>query len=92
VDTAYLHVPLGEWVFVAAVLDRDQNVHKISVDAGQTWATAVPPTGAIAPGQDLGIGWDIGQNNYWVHGMVDEVHMYNHALSDEEVAWLAGAR
>ncbi|MHC4520435.1 MAG: LamG domain-containing protein, partial [Planctomycetota bacterium] len=92
VDTAYLPVPLGEWVFVTTVLDRDQDTHKISVDAGQTWAAATPPSGSIAPGQDLGIGWDIGQNNYWFHGMVDEVRLYDHALSDEEIAWLAGAR
>jgi len=89
VDTPYLPVLLGEWVFVATVLDRDQNVHKISVDGGQNWATTTPPSGSIAPAQDLGIGWDIGQDNYWVHGAVDEVRLYNQALSDEEVAWLA---
>ena len=37
VDTPYLVVSLGEWVHVTAVVDRDQNVHKISVDGGQTW-------------------------------------------------------
>jgi len=63
-DTPYLLVPLGEWVFVAAVLDRDQNAQKISVDGGQTWATTTPPPGPIAPAQDLGIGWDIGINDY----------------------------
>jgi hypothetical protein len=92
VDTPFALVPLGEWVFVAAVLDRDNNVHKISVDGGQTWATATPPTGQIAPAQDLGIGWDIGSNNFWFHGMIDEVRLYNYALSNEEVAWLAAGR
>jgi hypothetical protein len=90
VDTPYVLVPLGDWVPVAAVLDRGQNVHRISVDGGQTWATATPPAGPIAPVQDLGIGWDIGQNNYWFHGMIDEVRLYNRALSDAEIAWLAG--
>jgi hypothetical protein len=92
VDTPFALVPLGEWVFVAAVLDRDNNAHKISVDGGQTWATATPPTGQIAPAQDLGIGWDIGSNNFWFHGMIDEVRLYNYALSNEEVAWLAAGR
>ncbi len=92
VDTPFALVPLGEWVFVAGVLDRDQNVHRISIDGGLTWATATPPAGVIAPGTDLTIGWDIGQNNYWFHGTIDEVRIYDKALSDEEVAWLAGGR
>ena len=89
VDTPYVLVPLGEWVFVTAVLDRDQDLHKISVDAGQIWTTAIPPTGLVAPAVDLAIGWDIGPNNYWFHGAVDEVRIYNQALTDEEVIWLA---
>ena len=88
VDTPYALVPLDEWVFVAAVLDRDQNVHKISVNGGSTWATATPPSGSIALNADLGLGWDIGQNNYWFHGAMDEVRFYNIALTDAEVAWL----
>jgi hypothetical protein len=90
VDTGYGIAPLGEWVFVACVLDRDQNVHKISVDGGNTWMTAAPPAGPIAPVQDLGIGFDIGPNNYWFHGAIDEVRLYNVALTDAEVVWLAG--
>jgi len=84
-DTGYKPVPLGEWVFVAAVLDRDNNVHKISVDGGQTWATQTPPPGPIAPNMDLGIGFDIGPNNYWTHGRVDDVALFNRALSSEEL-------
>ncbi len=89
VDTPFILVPLGEWFFVTAVLDRDQNLHKISVDAGGTWAMATPPVDAITPPQDLCIGWDIGQNNYWFHGKIDEVRLYSLALTDEEVLWLA---
>jgi len=85
VDTPYLLVPLGEWVFVACVLDRDQNVHKISVDGGQTWATNTPPSGPIAPAEDLGIAWDIGINEYWFHGRIDDVAIFNRALTDEEI-------
>ena len=85
VDTPYLLVPLAEWVFVTAVLDRDQNVHRISVDGGQTWASATPPPGPIAPTQDLGIGWDIGINEYWFHGRIDDVALFSRALTPEEV-------
>jgi len=84
-DTPYVVVPLEEWVFVAAVLDRDQNVQKISVDGGQTWATTTPPPGPVAPNVDLGIGWDIGINNYWFHGRIDDVRLYSRPLLAEEV-------
>jgi hypothetical protein len=89
VDPRFVLVPLGEWVCVAAVLDRDQNLHKISVDTGQTWLTSAPPAGTIAPAKDLAIGWDIGQNNYWFHGTIDEVRIYDLALTNDEVLWLA---
>ncbi len=92
VDTPFALVPMGEWVFVAAVLDRDNDVHKISVDGGQTWKTAKPPTGQIAPTQDLGIGYDIGVKDFWFNGTLDEVRIYSYALSNEEVAWLAAGR
>ena len=85
VDTPYLLVPLAEWVFVTCVLDRDADTHKISVDGGQTWASATPPSGPIAPAQDLGIGWDIGINNYWFHGKIDDVALFSRALTPEEV-------
>ena len=84
-DTPFVVVPLGEWVFVVAVLDRDSNEHRISVDGGQTWATATPPPGPIAPNVDLGIGWDIGINNYWFHGRIDDVRLYNWPLSASEI-------
>ncbi|MCP4262363.1 MAG: LamG domain-containing protein [Planctomycetes bacterium] len=84
-DTAFVTVPLEEWVFVAAVLDRDQNAQKISVDGGKTWDTTTPPPGPIAPVQDLGLGWDIGIGNYWFHGRIDDVRVYNHALIDAEI-------
>jgi len=84
-DTPFVVVPLAEWVFVAAVLDRDQNAQKISVDGGQTWATTTPPPGPIAPNVDLGIGWDIGINNYWFHGKIDDVRLYNWPLLAKEV-------
>lgn len=84
-DTPFVAVPLGEWVFVAAVLDRDLNEQKISVDGGQTWATATPPPGPVAPSMDLGIGFDIGINDYWFHGRIDDVRLYNWPLSADEL-------
>ncbi len=84
-DTAFVTVPLGEWVFVTAILDRDRNEQKISVDGGNTWAITTPPPGPIAPSQDLGIGWDIGQDNYWFHGMIDNVLFYDLPLTAPEI-------
>jgi hypothetical protein len=84
-DTGYRLVTLGEWAFVVAVLDRGQNAQKISVDGGQTWATTTPPPGPIAPNVDLAIGWDIGPNNYWFHGRIDDVALFSRALTVEEI-------
>jgi hypothetical protein len=84
-DTPFVTVPLAEWVFVAAVLDRDSDEHRISVDGGQTWATATPPPGSIATNVDLGIGFDIGINNYRFHGRIDDVRLYNWPLSTKEI-------
>ncbi len=84
-DTAFVAVPLEEWVFVTAILDTDRNEQKISVDGGQTWAITTPPPGPIAPAQDLGIGWDIGQDNYWFHGSIDNVLFYDLPLSQPEI-------
>ncbi len=84
-DTPYLLATMGEWVFVAAVLDRDQNAQKISLDGGQTWATTTPPAGPIAPSVDLAIGWDIGPNNYWFRGLIDDVRLFNWPLSAREI-------
>jgi len=89
VDTPFVLVPVDQWVFVAAVLDRAQNVHKISVDGGLTWATAVPPAGDIISTKDLTIGYDIGPNNYWFHGNIDDVRIYDKALTNDEIAWIA---
>jgi len=85
-DTPFVAVPLGEWVFVVGVLDRENNEHRISVDGGQSWATATPPPGAIAPNVDLGIGFDIGINNYWFNGRIDDVRLYNWPLSAGEIS------
>jgi hypothetical protein len=84
-DTPYVLVTMGEWAYVAAVLDRDQNLQKISIDGGQTWATTTPPIGPIAPTVDLAIGWDIGPNNYWFRGLIDDVRFFNWALSAKEI-------
>ncbi len=84
-DTPYVLASLGEWSFVAAVLDRDQNLQKISIDGGQTWATTIPPLGPIAPAIDLAIGWDIGPKNYWFHGRIDDVRLYNWPLLAKEI-------
>ena len=69
----------------AAVLDRAQNAQKISLDGGQTWATTTPPPGPIAPARDLGLGWDIGENNYWFRGRIDDVALFNRALSAAQI-------
>ena len=54
---------------------------------GRPWLLQPVPS---CRSRTLAIGWDIGVNNFWFHGTIDEVRIYNKALSNEEVAWLAG--
>lgn len=86
VDTPFITFPTGQWTFFAAVLDRAGNMHKISMDGSGAWATAVPPAGSIAPTSDLSIGGDIGESNYWVNGLMDEVRISTVARSDTWVS------
>ena len=74
-----------EWTFFAAVLDRNSNVMKISKNADDTWVSITPPTGSVAPVGNLGIGTGLGVNDFWLHGEIDEVRIWNTARTQEQL-------
>jgi len=84
-DSSYLCFDYDEWTFFAAVLDRTNNQMKISKNADGSWIAVTPPAGSIAPQNDLSIGTDIGENDYWVHGLVDEVRIWNTARTQQQI-------
>lgn len=85
-DTPDNTVPLGEWHFIAAVLDRDAGEIKLSTDGGETWVVASAPSGDIYNELPLAIGHD--QNNFQFDGKIQGLKIFNKALTDEEVAQL----
>jgi hypothetical protein len=84
------HIESGVWVHVAGVLDGDtgtMSFYTNGVLAAQT-TTTVRPFGPLLPDQSPGIGIgnvNDGGNNFPFIGEIDEVGLYNRALSAEEV-------
>ena len=87
IDTPYIPCVYDEWVHFVAVLDRTDNIMKLYKNAGNM-VYEIPPTGIINPPNDLSIGADSGVGDYWTHGLIDEVRIYNRALSVEEIRYV----
>jgi hypothetical protein len=85
-------MPLGAWTHVAATLDDCAGLMRLytnAVVAAET-NTTIRPLGALDPNYQPGIG--IGNHssqpgpfNYPFHGLIDELSVYNRALSSNEV-------
>ncbi len=84
------------WTHVAATLDDGtgtMSIYTNGVLAAQT-ATAVRPFGELDPGQSPGIGIgnvSDGGNNFPFTGDIDEIALYNRALSSTEIAAIYNA-
>lgn len=83
-------VGLGAWIHVAGVLDDNtgtMSLYTNGVLAAQT-TTPVRPFGALLPDESPGIGIgnvNDGGNNFPFIGDLDEIGLYNRALSADEV-------
>lgn len=69
----------GNWHHVVCVYDQTNLI--VYKDGGsvasKAWSTDVP----AAAGKDVGISWNSDQTGRWVHAIMDEVAIYNTALS-----------
>jgi hypothetical protein len=78
----------GRWHFVAGVRDAESNAVRIYVD-GVEEGHGADGSGSIKDTIDWGIGNIIGSTNYpstlWFQGEIDEIKVYNYALSAEEI-------
>jgi hypothetical protein len=83
-------VDLGSWIHAAGVLDDDTgrlSLYTNGVLAAET-STTVRPMGPLMPNESPGIGignLNDGGNNFPFIGEIDEVGLYNRALSVEEI-------
>jgi len=86
-------ISLNEWHHIAYVIDDAADAVTMFLD-GVPAATATF-TGTplfMKSGQSLGIGRDYDGAAEFMHGTIDEVCIYNRALSAAEIAWMAGRR
>jgi hypothetical protein len=91
-DSAFVDalIPYCEWTHVAAVLDENagtMTLYTNGIQAAQT-KTNVRPIGQLLPGMSPGLGignLNDGGNNFPFIGDLDEIALYNRALSVEEV-------
>jgi hypothetical protein len=79
------HVPLNEWVHVAVVVDGRDYFYINGESAGVAGEGATVPTGGTAA---LTIG-QTGESNFFL-GMIDDVRLYDRALTAEQVKALFG--
>jgi len=80
---------VGEWYHIAYVIDDATDSAKLYVNGAL--ATTITFSGTplfMKSGQELRIGVSYGTE--YMHGMIDDVRIYNRALSEGEAASLAG--
>jgi hypothetical protein len=81
---------VGEWYHIAYVIDDAADTAKLYVNGAL--ATTITFSGTplfMKSGQELRIGASYSTTEY-MHGMIDDVRIYNRALSEAETASLAG--
>ena len=79
---------LGEWTHVAASFENEQK--KFYINGRLVGEGTAPLDLNTEQPLRLGAGASEGPGNYFFPGMIDEVRIYDRALSAEEVAGLAG--
>jgi hypothetical protein len=81
-------VILQEWVNVVATYSLTGGVLKVFVDGNLVSATNGAQTPESDITSDLWIGNDVAESPYHFHGLLDDITIYNRALSPEEVTQL----
>lgn len=80
----YDDVGLNAWVFFASVRDETSGRHSLYIDgteaASDTWSET-----PCANHEDLWIGFDLDVNRSCFDGVIDDIHIYNRALSEAEI-------
>ncbi|MCH1503622.1 MAG: hypothetical protein L7V86_08570, partial [Verrucomicrobiales bacterium] len=75
---------VGEWMHVAGVYDGETGETRIYAN-GELKDTHAGPTGTVNPGQVAGIGRNGDEDRFFLGSDVDEIALWNRALSDAEL-------
>lgn len=96
----YPQPPVGVWYHLAITTSTDGTKFFVNGQEVASHSLFVNNTSVIN-GRDLAIGVDVWYQGYapytdinvgWFNGMIDEVRIYNRALSEEEISLLTGFR
>jgi len=85
----------GGWQHVAVVVQQNATISYPEVilylnGLDDTMPTTDPEVFNLTAGEDVSIGRRPSDNDRFFNGQVDDVRIYDRALSQEETAWLAG--
>ncbi len=88
-----MNPPLNEWVHIACVYDNVNNTKRIHINGGEDTVVTTNPGTISATTHNTYIGARANDGNTapeaYFTGMFDEIRIYNRALSDGEVLYLA---
>ncbi|MBM3236280.1 LamG domain-containing protein [Candidatus Poribacteria bacterium] len=75
----------GEWYHVAGTFDHKTGILKIYVNGKQDGERNIKADKIGTNDQPLAIGGNPGNSNRWFNGVIDEVVIYNRALTEAEI-------
>jgi uncharacterized protein YecT (DUF1311 family) len=79
-------IEVGKWQHHLIILIKDQMIHYINGEKVFTWNTAFDPTKINSDNLELRIGEGYNYENcYNLPASIDEIYVFNHALTDEEI-------
>ena len=81
---------LYRWYMIGYVIDNTHQEVRLYLDGDLKKTIGISGTPLLMKsGQSMWIG-HTGAGSEWMNGLIDEVRIYNRALSAAQIAWLAG--
>ena len=80
----------NQWYSVATVMDRNSGFLKLYVNGQLITNTTIPQADTVSNSNSLRLGWGYESNNDYVrfHGLIDNLRLYNRALSNTDISRL----
>jgi len=79
-------ITTGKWFHIIGVIDRTAGAMRLYVNGSKVSSSTVRTTDTISHNEPLRIGWTTA--HAYIDGTIDELAIYNKALSDEDVELL----
>jgi len=86
----FYHSPLHEWIFFASVRDDNSGRNALYINGEEVGEGVWPDDSPCLDDTDLRIGHKFEPNSVCFNGAIDDVRIYNRALSEAEIQGLFG--